>query len=207
MRRLVSQLTYSRVMATLALFIALGGSAYALQRNSVGTRALKPNAVKSKQIKNRSVRGRDVKRRAIGKKQVRLGQLTAAAGTPSGPPSQIDPIECDPEGGLVTCAVVELRTPVAGRVLVNGSGEVIPEGATPVQAIGSCDLALDGKLIAVQAEPGPTSVGARPFALSAVSERVTAGEHRVELRCDEVLPAQGIRAEIYGLTAVLIGGT
>jgi hypothetical protein len=48
MRRLRGKLTYSNVVATLALFIALGGGALAatqLKKNSVGTKQLKRNSV------------------------------------------------------------------------------------------------------------------------------------------------------------------
>ena len=42
-----SRLSYANVMATIAVFLALGGGAYAasLKRNSVGPKQLKPNAV------------------------------------------------------------------------------------------------------------------------------------------------------------------
>ena len=46
--RLISRLSYANVTATLALFVALGGGAYAavaLPRNSVGSRQLKEGAV------------------------------------------------------------------------------------------------------------------------------------------------------------------
>jgi hypothetical protein len=47
MGRIRSRLSYANVMATIAVFIALGGGAYAvgLKRNSVGPKQLKPNAV------------------------------------------------------------------------------------------------------------------------------------------------------------------
>lgn len=45
MSRVRSHLTFSNVISCLALFVALGGGAYALQANSVGTRALKDGAV------------------------------------------------------------------------------------------------------------------------------------------------------------------
>ena len=46
--RTLSRLTYADVMATIAVFLALGGGAYAalrLPRNSVGARQIKANAV------------------------------------------------------------------------------------------------------------------------------------------------------------------
>ncbi len=56
--RLLSRLTYSNVMATLAIFIALGGASYAatnLSKNSVGTKQIKKNAVTSAKIKKKSI--------------------------------------------------------------------------------------------------------------------------------------------------------
>jgi hypothetical protein len=55
--RLRSRLTYSNVIASLALFIALSGVAVAadLAKNSVGTKQLKPNAVTAAKIKSGAV--------------------------------------------------------------------------------------------------------------------------------------------------------
>ena len=54
------RLTYANVVATLALFIALGGASYAatqLPKNSVGSKQLKKNAVTTAKIKNGAVTG------------------------------------------------------------------------------------------------------------------------------------------------------
>ena len=55
--RLRDKLSYSNVVASLALFVALGGAAVAagLAKNSVGTKQLKPNAVTAAKIKNGAV--------------------------------------------------------------------------------------------------------------------------------------------------------
>ena len=61
--RLGARLTYANVTATLALFLALGGGAYAalkLPANSVGTTQLKKNAVTGPKVKNRSLTAVDV---------------------------------------------------------------------------------------------------------------------------------------------------
>src|SRR5437588_9974509 len=58
-----ARLTYANVTATLALFLALGGGAYAalkLPANSVGTTQLKKNAVTGPKVKNRSLTAVDV---------------------------------------------------------------------------------------------------------------------------------------------------
>jgi hypothetical protein len=52
------RLTYANVMATIAVFIALGGSTYAatqVRRNSVGNRQLKKNAVTSEKVKDGAI--------------------------------------------------------------------------------------------------------------------------------------------------------
>jgi hypothetical protein len=57
------RVTYANVTATLALFIALGGGAYAataLPSNSVGPRQLKKNAVERAKIKNNAINGAKV---------------------------------------------------------------------------------------------------------------------------------------------------
>jgi hypothetical protein len=66
-RRLTHRLTYANVIATLALFIALGGSSYAalsLPRNSVGAKQIRAGAVHSSEVKNRSLRVADLSVRA-----------------------------------------------------------------------------------------------------------------------------------------------
>lgn len=56
--RTLSRLTYANVTATIALFLALGGGAYAalrVPRNSVGSRQIKANAVNSTKVANGSL--------------------------------------------------------------------------------------------------------------------------------------------------------
>ncbi len=55
---LSSRLSYANVMSTVAVFLALGGAAYAvvsLPKNSVGANQIKPNAVSSSKVKDRSL--------------------------------------------------------------------------------------------------------------------------------------------------------
>ena len=63
MRRLHEHISYANVMATLAVFIALGGSAYAvaqLPRNSVGAAQIKRSAVGTSELRDRTVRLGDI---------------------------------------------------------------------------------------------------------------------------------------------------
>ena len=61
--RIRAHMTYANVMATIAVFIALGGSSYAamnLPRNSVGANEIRTGAVRSAEIKDRSIRTSDL---------------------------------------------------------------------------------------------------------------------------------------------------
>jgi hypothetical protein len=69
MRNLRARLTYANVMATIAVFVALGGASYAatqLPKNSVGTKQLKKNAVTTAKIKNGAVTGAKVNLSSLG---------------------------------------------------------------------------------------------------------------------------------------------
>lgn len=77
MARIRRHLTYANVIATLALFLALGGGAYAavkLPKNSVTSKQIKNNAVNSAKVANGSLLSRDFK----------AGQLPAGARGPQG---------------------------------------------------------------------------------------------------------------------------
>ena len=70
LKALRSRLSYANVMATLAVFIALGGTAWAISANSVGSHQIKPGGVKnsdiadgavtSKKVLNHSIRPQDL---------------------------------------------------------------------------------------------------------------------------------------------------
>lgn len=66
LKRLTDRLTYANVTATLALFVALGGTSYAalnLPRNSVGSAQIRRGAVRSRQLHDHSIKLRDFGRR------------------------------------------------------------------------------------------------------------------------------------------------
>lgn len=72
-RMLNGRINYANVVATLALVIALGGSAYAttlingksIKKGTVRAKQLAKNSVRSKQIKNGQVRPNDLRRAAV----------------------------------------------------------------------------------------------------------------------------------------------
>jgi hypothetical protein len=90
MRRIRGRLTYSNVIATLALFIALGGTSYAvtsLPRNSVGQKQIRKNAVGAGELRSSSVRSSEISQRSIRLEDVSLSAQNSLRGQtgPSGP--------------------------------------------------------------------------------------------------------------------------
>lgn len=66
--RLRTKLTYSNVIATIALFVALGGAATAatqLPRNSVGPNQIKRGAVNTAKLRNQAVRPKKIAPKAV----------------------------------------------------------------------------------------------------------------------------------------------
>ncbi len=77
MTRVRRHLSYANVMATAAVFIALGGSAYAmaqLPRNSVGAAQIKRGAVGASELRKSAVSSRSIRDRSI-----KLGDISVSA--------------------------------------------------------------------------------------------------------------------------------
>ena len=105
--------TYTNTISTIALFIALGGTSYAmtLPRNSVGSAQIKPHAVGASELRAGAVRSSDVRNRSLGVQDLSLPareSLRGRAGRP-GPPG--------PAGPTYTAAVTGLGTKVRGNAL------------------------------------------------------------------------------------------
>lgn len=104
MKSIRDRLTYANVVASLALFIALGGGAYAaakLPADSVGTTQLRDNAVISSKVLDGSLLARDFKAGELPGGGVR-GHEVVYAGSASGPGVDKDAEAVCPSGKKVT---------------------------------------------------------------------------------------------------------
>jgi hypothetical protein len=63
--KLRSSLTYANVMATIAVFVALGGTSYAVKTGSIDSRELKNNSVRGQDIRNNAVASADIRNGAV----------------------------------------------------------------------------------------------------------------------------------------------
>ena len=83
MFRLRRHLSYANVVASLALFIALGGTSYAAF--TITSKQVRNNSLTGADIKNSSVSTADVKNGSLLSKDFKRGQLVAGAQGPQGP--------------------------------------------------------------------------------------------------------------------------
>jgi hypothetical protein len=122
--RLKGRLTFSNVVAVIALFIALGGASYAavkIPKNSVGTKQLKKNAVNSNKVKNHSLLAKDFKK----------GQIPKGATGPKGPVGATGAAGLRGVTGPAGQAGTDGSTGATGPTGTNGiPGVTGPEGPT-----------------------------------------------------------------------------
>lgn len=202
MQRLLSKLTYANVIATIALFLALGGGAVVaatqlgkntvksqnIARNAVKTQDIARNAVKASKLAANAVKNKNLSKNAVTAGKVKSGTLTRtqlAAGTLAG--LQVADAQATNVPGLgsfppnsngtgIPLGGTTAFTPVAGK-----SYELLAElRGTPVDANGpggaSC---FTGVQIFVNGEPtvfvliNANASGEPPFAINSVGNAST----------------------------------
>src|SRR6185312_13306855 len=85
-RRARSALSYSNVVATLSLFIVLGGGAYAAKTHLIDGKLLKPGSVTGAKLKRDTLTGKQIKESTLGQvpNAAKLGGRPASAYQPAG---------------------------------------------------------------------------------------------------------------------------
>ena len=172
MKALRRRLSYANVMATIAVFVALGGSAYAvtqLPKNSVGSKQLKKNSVTAAKIKDGTITGQKIKLSTLG--TVPSASSAATAGT-AGNASNADALGGKHASDFASSTVVRSATisSVGGLVtaksdgiglknfLHTGEGVYCLKGLDPAPrtAVASVDLTAEqGSTVATGIETEP----------------------------------------------------
>jgi hypothetical protein len=83
MAALRPRISYANVVATLALFLALGGTSYAAL--TITGKQVKNSSLTGKDVKNGSIAGGDVKKGSLLSSHFKAGQLTGGSAGPAGP--------------------------------------------------------------------------------------------------------------------------
>jgi hypothetical protein len=128
-----SHLSFANAISMIALFVALGGSAYAvgLGKNTVGAKQIQKNAVRAAEIKKNAVRASEVNRNAVGASELRSNAVASGDIADNG------------VGG----ADLSDNSVAAGELTDNsvGTGEVAPNALTTAD--------IDEQTLDIQAGP------------------------------------------------------
>jgi hypothetical protein len=172
------------VVATVALFVALGGVGYAAA--TIGSAAIVDNSIKSKDVRNEGLRGKDVGPDTLKGADVdesSLGQVPSAANADNaanaanaqsavnaGNADTVGGIGpdaltigrsalggCEPGTAFADCASVTLPMPRAGRVLVTAGGQWHSDNPAGTSVRGLCRINLDGSPFSSPTEEGSLS--------------------------------------------------
>jgi hypothetical protein len=146
LRGLRRRLSYANVMATIAVFVALGGSSYAAL--TVTGKNVKNSSLTGKDVKNNSLTGSDVKGlksgdiadRSLLSQDFKAGQLPAGAAGPRGPSDAFVADESDTLFTTVntTRTVLGTLNLPAGKYVIFAKATLNNNGATV--ASWDCDL-------------------------------------------------------------------
>jgi hypothetical protein len=165
-----SRLTYANLMSSVALFVALGGGAYALSvpRNSVGAPELRSGAVTTSKVRNHSLRATDFRR---GQLPV-LGGVRAADLNPSPTP-----------GTVIKSANLRLKVSGKAFVMATVRDVFLTCGDTPCS--GLWGVYVDGRPVPstgmhLQADAGGSD-GFGFYTLYGLTKRLARGRHTVGL--------------------------
>jgi len=163
--RLRGHLSYANVMATIALFVALGGSSYAaiaLSKNSVKSKHIAKGQVKRSDIGRNAVNSAKVKNLSLLAEDFRAGQLPSGAQGIQGPPGEP--------------ATKLLAAVAADGTLLHGRGVTAALRTSAGNYTVTFDRSLDGCVGTASyynENPQSSSNAANHFALTRVSNQST----------------------------------
>jgi hypothetical protein len=136
LQRLGSHLSYANIMATIAVFVALGGTGYAALR--ITGKNVKNSSLTGADVRNSSLTGRDVRNRSLLRRDFKAGQLPRGAKGDTGPPGPY--LEVLPSGKSLRGTYAASGTAAAGGVVVRDA----PSFAFPLPSAWTSHVILDG---------------------------------------------------------------
>jgi hypothetical protein len=168
--RILSRLTYANVMSSVALFVALGGGAYAISvpKHSVGQNELKPGAVTAAKVRNHSLTVSDFRR----------GQLPVLGGART---ADLNPAPTP--GAVIKSVNVQLK--VCGKAFVLGTVRDVFLSCATGPCQGQWGVYVDNRPVPstgmqLQAAAG-ASDGYTFYTLYGLTKPLKRGSHNVKL--------------------------
>jgi hypothetical protein len=175
-----NHLTYPNVVATIALFVSLGGASYAavtLPAHSVGARQLRPGAVTTTAL-GFPLGGAGITNSSVEN----LARTPCNAPAPPGVPLTVACPALKQTGVTVPGREVHLSLRGPGQVLISAIAGLHDGGAPTATAVVTLHLILDGKLVT---NSSSTIAGGQSTQLPAqLMVRLPAGAHTVGVEAE-----------------------
>jgi hypothetical protein len=217
-----SSLTYANVIATLALFLALGGGAYAafkLPKNSVGSKQLKTNAVNSSKVKNGSLLAGDFKagQLPVGAQGVQgiqgiqgIQGLTGDTGAVGPTAGATDPGSGNPSATFnVSTVSATITTKASSKLVVMGSVRSDVVCASTGPCTRTWGLYVDGTPVPGSAYPtgaDASSSDDESVATTGITGTLPPGTHTAALRAADSGHVANSHTSIPRVTVIALGG-
>ena len=201
--RIRRHLSYANVTATVALFFALGGGAYAVTK--VNSRDIANDSIRSVDLKDRkAVKAKDVKRNGLTGRQISETTLNAKFAPIVGD----ETVDCNPSSTtLVNCVSATLAAQTAVACPRDRDWQA-GERRWPGQRI--CEVRIDDEPAAVGVEPGEetsdntSGAATNGFARTVVTrDRSSPGAHRS--RSPVTSFSGNVRIDAPTIAAIAIG--
>ncbi|MGH2975082.1 MAG: hypothetical protein ACRDLL_09490 [Solirubrobacterales bacterium] len=202
--RIRRHLSYANVVATLALVLALGGGAYAINR--VDSRQIVNGSIRSVDLKNgKAVHAADVKRNGLRGRQINEGTLNASRFAPIAGREAGD---CNPSSAATytPCAETKLVLSDAARIFAVATGNQESLGGA---AKAFCEVRIDNEPSPLAVQPGEqasdntSSLATNGFARTLVTpEPLPKGRHDISLACKEL--TGNVRIDVPTIAAIAI---
>ena len=157
---LISRLTYANVVATLALFVALGGTSYAVLH--IGSGDVIDNSLRSKDVRNNTLRSRDIRERTLRARDLGRDSLGSGVVKESALGSVPRAFEAERLGG-VTAQDLRVRCPestVARAGVCIEASPRAPDGF--LGAVDQCNQVGRGLVTMAQLDPFARANGPLP---------------------------------------------
>jgi hypothetical protein len=215
------RLSFANVISVVALFIALGGGAYALSRDSVKSRHIAKGAVKGSDLRAEAVKAKHVRDAAIGTGELADGAVTGddltgnSVGARHVVQSSLDELETaaataslsgqpDLAAGFADTIATAITLEEPKTVVALATIEAEATGAGP-HRVGCLMRIADEQSADAFVETIPVTATADEATISvSFASSLPAGTHQIALRC-QLLAGAGAFVEQGDLSAWAVG--
>lgn len=195
MGRIRNHLGFANVISVIALFVALGGGAWAVQ-------TAQKNSVTSKSIRNKAIRSVD-----IGSRQVRASNISPSVllDATTGQNARILGPCVQDTTSYQLCFEDQVSLEKPGRIYATADGSADSGGVSVPVGVNTCMLTADGTpftgefVIAANFSPG------QAFSFAGVTPQLEAGGHLIRLECKGNGTLPGPRVFFPSLTTLELG--